>query len=71
MKGEKKCFLDRLKNGDRGLFEKGLELELITKAGTHFQCIVYDFRDGYLQTVAQFGVLMLFPLSSLLKVYPI
>lgn len=71
MKDGRKCFLARLRNGESFSFEKGAELELITKAGTHFQCIVYDFSDGYLQTVAQFGVLMLFPLSSLLKVYPV
>jgi len=71
MKDETKCFLDRLKRGERVLFEKGAELDLVTKAGTRFRCIVFDFDDGHIHTVAEFGVLMLFPLSSLLSIYPV
>ena len=71
MKDERSCFLTRIKNDEERVIKIGEELELVTKAGSRFRCIVYDFKDGYIQTIAQFGVLMLFPLSSLIKVYPV
>ena len=71
MKDERNCFLSRIRNDGEKVIKVGEELELVTKAGSRFQCIVYDVKDGYIQTIAQFGVLMLFPLSSLIRVYPI
>lgn len=68
-KRQKTCCLEKLRMGEVSTVRKGDELEIITKTGRKFKGILFDFKEGYVQTIAQMGILMFFPVHSLMNVY--
>jgi hypothetical protein len=69
MKTQRVCYLEKIRRGEKCLINKGDELELVTKSGKSYQGIVFDFNQGHIHTVVQFGILILFPIHSLVNIY--
>lgn len=66
---KRECCLEKLKKGEIKNLNKGDELEIITKTGGKFEAILYDLKEGYVFTISQMGILILFPIHSLLNIY--
>jgi hypothetical protein len=66
---EKKCHLRELSSKGASKLKIGDELRVITRKGRTFDGILFDFKEGYLQTVSGLGILILFPLSALTNIY--
>lgn len=66
---ERQCYLEKLRRGEIKELNKGDELEIITKTGGRFEAILYDLKEGYVFTISQMGILILFPIHSLLNIY--
>ena len=71
LKNNNECLLKELTKNKIVKLKKGDELKIVTKKGKAFEGILFDFKEGYLQTISGLGILILFPISSLTNIYQI
>jgi hypothetical protein len=64
------CLLSSLQNESEKL-KRGAEVKIITKKGVLFKGILFDLKEGYVQTITSLGILVLFPLNSITNIYQI
>jgi hypothetical protein len=62
------CLLKQLNLGKTPPLKKGDELRIVTKTGRTFRGILYDFKEGYIHTIEALGILVIFPISSLISI---
>ena len=69
LKKKNNCLLEQFCDEGEIILKKGDELKIITKKGRVFEGILFDFKEGYLQTISTLGILIFFPLNSLSNIY--
>lgn len=55
-------------NSFKAKFKRGDELRITTKTGRVFKAILFDIKGGYLHTIEVLGILVIFPIDSLLTI---
>jgi hypothetical protein len=49
-------------------FKFGTEIKIKTKDGTSFVGILMDIENGYLSAVAALGIILTFPITSIINI---